>query len=85
MRASGENMAGKAKRSEEMREHYDFSGVVRGKYAARYAEGTNVVVLAPDAVEVFPDSIAVNEALRTLVRMSGKALRAKPAPKKRGG
>ena len=68
-----------------MRAHYDFSGGVRGKYAARYAEGTKVVVLAPDVAEVFRDSIAVNEALRTLVRMSSKTLRATPAPKKRGG
>jgi hypothetical protein len=78
-------MAGKTKQGEEMRDHYDFSGGVRGKYAARYAEGTNVVVLAPDVAEVFRDSIAVNEALRTLVRMSAKTLRATPAPKKRGG
>lgn len=85
MRGNGENMAGKTKQGEEMRDHYDFSGGVRGKYAARYAEGTNVVVLAPDVAEVFRDSIAVNEALRTLVRMSSKTLRATPAPKKRGG
>jgi hypothetical protein len=77
-------MADKAKQDDEMRDHYDFSGGVRGKYAARYAEGANVVVLAPDVAEVFPDSIAVNEALRTLLRISGKTLRAKPAPKKRG-
>jgi hypothetical protein len=68
-----------------MRDHYDFSGGVRGKYAARYAEGANVVVLAPDVADVFPDSIAVNEALRTLLRISAKTLRSKPAPKKRGG
>ena len=52
----------------------DFSGGVRGKYAARYAAGTNVVVLSPDVAEVFPDSAAVNEALRTLVRLSGKTV-----------
>jgi hypothetical protein len=51
----------------------------------RYTEGTNVVVLAPDVAEVFPDSIAVNEALRTLVRMSAKTVRAKAARKKRVG
>jgi hypothetical protein len=84
MRASGENMAGKTKQGDEIRDHYDFSGGVRGKYAARYAEGTNVVVLDPNVAEVFPDSIAVNEALRTLVRMSDKTLRAKPSSKKRG-
>jgi hypothetical protein len=85
MHANGENMAGKPKQNDEMRSHYDFSGGVRGKYAARYAEGTNVVVLAPDVAEVFPDSIAVNEALRTLVRMSARTVRVKPAPKKRVG
>lgn len=84
MRASDENMADKSKQRDEMRDHYDFSGGVRGKYAARYAEGANVVVLAPDVADVFPDSIAVNEALRTLLRISVKTLRSKPAPKKRG-
>ncbi len=68
-----------------MRDHYDFSGGVRGKYAARYGQGTNVVVLAPDVAEVFPDSIAVNEALRTLVRMSARTVRAKPASRNRSG
>ena len=61
---------------------YDFSEGVRGKYAARYAEGTNVVVLSPDVAEIFPDSEAVNEALRTLVRISGKTVRARPARKR---
>ena len=68
-----------------MRDHYDFSGGVRGKYAARYEQKTNVVVLAPDVAEMFPDSIAVNEALRTLVRMSARTVRAKPTTRKRGG
>lgn len=40
---------------------------VRGKYAARYAEGTNVVVLEPDLAAAFPDSAAVNAALRALL------------------
>ena len=51
---------------EEMLEEYDFSGGVRGKYAARFAEGANVVVLDPDVAEVFTDSAAVNQALRAL-------------------
>jgi hypothetical protein len=78
-------MASKAKTADGMRDHYDFSGGVRGKYAARYAEGANVIVLAPDVAEMFPDSVAVNEALRTLVRMSSKTVRAKSSAKKRGG
>ena len=45
---------------------YDFSKGVRGKHAERYAEGTNLVLLAPDVAEVFPDSASVNEALRAL-------------------
>ena len=85
MHTSGESMADKAKLDDAMRDHYDFCGGLRGKYAARYAEGTNVVVLAPDVAAMFPDSIAVNEALRTLVRMSARTVRAKAAPKKRGG
>jgi hypothetical protein len=63
---------------------YDFSHGVRGKYASRYAAGTNIVVLSPDLAEVFPDSQAVNEALRTLVRISGKTVRQKAPRKSRG-
>lgn len=55
-----------ARKNGEMRDHYDFSGGVRGKYAARYAEGTNVVVLDPDVAEIFPDQQSVNEALRAV-------------------
>jgi len=50
-----------------MRAEYDFRDGVRGKYVERYAEGTNVVLLEPDVAEHFPDSRAVNEALRALV------------------
>jgi hypothetical protein len=39
---------------------------VRGKYAERYARGTNVVLLDPDVAEVFPDPASVNRALRAL-------------------
>lgn len=47
-----------------MRAEYDFRGGVRGKYARRFAQGTNVVVLDPDVAAAFPDSAAVNRALR---------------------
>jgi hypothetical protein len=50
----------------EMLEEYDFSGGVRGKYAARFARGSHVVVLDPDVAEVFSDSESVNRALRAL-------------------
>ena len=53
----------------EMRPQYDFSKGVRGKYAERYREGSNVVVLDPDVAELFKTSEAVNEALRELARL----------------
>ena len=49
-----------------MRLEYDFSRAVRGVTAARYAQGTNVVVIDPDILDVFPTSAAVNETLRAL-------------------
>jgi hypothetical protein len=59
----------------DMLDEYDFSRGVRGKYAKRYAEGTNVVVLAPDVAEYFPDSESVNAALRALVGIARKNVR----------
>ena len=53
---------------DRMRQEYDFSKGVRGKYAARYAEGSNVVVLDPDVAAEFPTAAAVNEALRQAAR-----------------
>jgi hypothetical protein len=58
-----------------MREHYDFSKGVRGKYAKRYAEGTNLVLLEPDVAKEFPDAAAVNEALRHFLREKKKSQR----------
>ncbi len=37
---------------------------VRGKYASRYREGTNIVLVDPDLHKLFPDSESVNRALR---------------------
>lgn len=50
-----------------MREEYDFSKGVRGKYTDRLTEGVKLVVLDPDIAEAFPTSGQVNEALRRLV------------------
>jgi hypothetical protein len=52
-----------------MLDEYDFSEGVRGKYAARYAKGSNVVVLKPDVVKVFQNEKAVNKALRGLAEI----------------
>ena len=41
---------------------------VRGKYAKRYRdEGTNLVRIDPDLRQLFPDSAAVNRALRDYI------------------
>jgi hypothetical protein len=53
----------------DMLAEYDFTGGVRGKYAKRYAEGTNVVVIDPDVAKYFPDHESVNEALRSLTKI----------------
>ncbi len=60
-----------------MRPEYDFSKAVRGVTAARYAQGTNVVLLDPDVAEIFPGTRAVNEALRTFARLTRAASRLK--------
>ena len=59
---------------------YDFSQGVRGKYAKRYAEGTNVVLLSPDVAKYFPNSSAVNEALRGLVEIARRSAKAAAKP-----
>jgi hypothetical protein len=56
-----------------MRRQYDFSKGVRGKYAKRFAEGSNVVVLEPDVAARFKTAESVNGALR---KVSSKAKRA---------
>jgi hypothetical protein len=53
-----------------MSPHYDFRGGVRGKYARDFAGSENLRILAPDLLEDFPDSESVNEALRTIVRIT---------------
>ena len=59
----------------DMLDEYDFSKGVRGKYAQRYAAGSNIVVLSPDLAEVFPDSESVDEALRALVKVARKSVK----------
>lgn len=57
----------------DMLKEYDFGQGVRGKYAQRYAEGSNVVVLPPDLAQAFPTAEAVHDALRGLVSLAQKA------------
>jgi len=59
-------------KDKDMLEEYDFSKGIRGKYAKRYAEGTNVVVIEPDIAKFFPNHDAVNQALRSLTEIIKK-------------
>jgi hypothetical protein len=61
------------KAAKDMRPEYDFTGGVRGKYAADFRKGTNVVVLEPDVAKFFSDSAAVNDALRALVEIAKRS------------
>jgi hypothetical protein len=59
------------KATDELRPEYkrsDFKTLVRGKYAARVTEATNIVVLDPQVARAFPNDKAVNTALRSLLR-----------------
>jgi hypothetical protein len=68
--------------TDTMRSEYDFSNAERGVTAGRYAQGTNVVLLDPDIAELFPDSRAVNEALRTFARLARGTRRPKARHKR---
>lgn len=62
----------------EMLKEYDFSKGVRGKYAKKYNEGSNIIVLDPEVAKEFPDSESVNEALKYLmiiIKKHGKKIR----------
>ena len=57
---------------DEILPEYDFSKAVRNKYAERYAEGTNLVLLEPDLAAQFPDSESVSRALRAYLKSKSK-------------
>ena len=63
---------------DDLRPEYDLAklkGGVRGKYAKRFRQGTNLVLLSPDVAQYFPDETAVNSALRSLVDIATAELR----------
>jgi hypothetical protein len=65
-----------AKHGDDMRKEYDLSklaGGIRGKYYRRVTAGTNLVLIEPDLACVFPDSEAVNRALRVLAEAAQAA------------
>jgi len=60
--------------ADELRPEYDLTALIKkgikGKYAKRYAQGTNLVLLAPDVAKSFQTDEAVNEALRMLIQIA---------------
>jgi hypothetical protein len=63
----------KAETLDELRSEYkrfDFGELVRGKYADRITEESNVVLLEPDIARAFPNDEAVNKALRYLLEVA---------------
>lgn len=64
---------------DEILPEYSLQGGVRGKYAERYARGTNLVPLDPDVAEVFSDAASVNHALRALASIIKEQQSRKPA------
>lgn len=66
-------MEKRSERKDELRPEYDMKsllkGGVRGKYAARYHAGTNLVLLDPDVAKAFPNDKAVNKALKLVMKL----------------
>jgi hypothetical protein len=73
------------RRDDDMRPEYDLSklkGGVRGKYYRQATAGTNLVLIAPELAEVFPDAESVNRALRLLADTAAAV--ARPARRRAG-
>ncbi len=67
-----DNMDKRTELNEELRPEYDqtvLKNGIRGKYAERYAAGTNIIKLDPDVAAAFPNEKAVNEALRFVLKV----------------
>ena len=71
--------------ADDLRAEYhrrDLGKLVRGKYASRLAKVSNVVVIDQALTKAFPNSEAVNAALRGLLQLAKATVKARPAAKK---
>ncbi len=63
-----------AEMDDDLQPEYDLGKLLkdgeRGKYAARYRQGSNLVLLDPDVAAAFPDERSVNEALRLVIQLA---------------
>ncbi len=68
------NKKSKVDKTDDLRPEYDLRELlkdgVQGKYADRFQEGTNLVLLDSDVAEAFPNDEAVNEALRLVIKLT---------------
>jgi hypothetical protein len=64
----------KDEKDDDLEPEYDLGSLlknsVRGKYAERFQQGTNLVLLDPEVAKAFPDAQAVNDALRLVIQLS---------------
>ena len=77
----------RAEATDELRPEYtrsDFGDLVRGKYANRIKEESNVVLLEPDIAQAFPNDEAVNKALRYLLELAETSTRLTTASQAKG-
>jgi hypothetical protein len=75
------------RRGDDLRPEYDLAtlkGGVRGKYYKQAVAGSNLVLLEPDVARAFPDSRAVNRALRMLQEIATRSSKGKPSPGRAG-
>ena len=67
-------MKSKGEKPDDLRPEYDLRELlkdgVQGKYADRFQEGTNLVLLDSDVADAFPDDETVNEALRLVIKLT---------------
>jgi len=78
---------GKRTQKDELRPEYKLSDfpapMVRGKYAKRLTEASNIVVLKPEVAAVFPNDEAVNSALLSLIKLAKTTTRSSRRSKTR--
>ncbi len=77
MRPNIMKKASNVKKKTRMLKEYDFSHGTRGKYAARYAKGSNIVMLEDDVLDVFPNAEAARRALKALAEIIRSQLKPK--------
>ncbi len=73
-----------SKAKDEMRAEYrrvDLGKGVRGRHAARHAKASHIVVIDPALTKAFPNSEAVNEALRGLLTLANSSTRSVGRPR----